>query len=116
MALPFWSLTEEGERVPDHYLLSLLNQLPVAQPPILPVPGAAQPAGLSGETKERSCCRHLATIAHLYPYNTYTICTGSQAVDRSTDTRLANDLFPRTLQPEFQNGHHETDFWIEMKN
>ena len=68
--LPLWSVAEgDLKKGDDHYLLSCRNQLLVVQPLILPLPGAEQPAGLSGGRKRRSCCRDLATVAPLYPWN-----------------------------------------------
>lgn len=61
------SNAEGGERVRDHYLLSSLNQSLVAQPPILPLPGAAQPAWLSRGKKEKKLLQGPCHYCSLVP-------------------------------------------------
>ena len=68
-ALPLGSMTEGGGKASGHYLPSCGQCLLVARRPILPPPGAAQPAGLSAVERKRSCCKDLATITHLHPWN-----------------------------------------------
>lgn len=114
---PFWSMAEGGEKVSDHYLLSCRNQLLVAQSLTLPLPEAAQPAWLSGEGKEKEVARTLPLLLTCTPgIHKQTIYFENHGIGRSTATTLVNGLFSQMHRPEFQNGHHRTDFWYRRKN